>query len=649
MQQRINELEQQLIEVKSTNHSGEYYRELFDNMLHEVHVWELVFDDNRVIKTWRLLDANKIALKSWNKKLINVIGRYADDIFKTDATQQFLPIIQKIFTEQQPHTWESYFDGTDQYLQMTTIPSGNIFISTGLDVTPMKKAEIALTETVLKLSEAIEAGNIGLWDWDILENKVTYSPEWKRQLGYLNHEITDDFEEWLNRIHPDDQEESLDSVNQRISNGNDDSHELVCRMRHKNGSYRWILAHSSILRDGSGNAIRMLGSHIDITERKKLEETILQQQKMQALGTLAGGIAHDFNNLLTPILGYSQLVKMSLPEDSKEVKYLTNLEESAIRAKELVQKILLISRKSVEKVETVNLNKMVNEVIDLLSLGKNNNISIHLNSDPTLPSIAADPSQIYQLILNLCTNATQAMPDGGDLFIGLSAETTSKFDSTKNESQNYACLTIKDTGYGMSKEIKERVFEPFFTTKSKSEDRGTGLGLSIVASVVKQHKGVIELHSEPGLGSEFKVYLPLVFKDSSNQEQVKDVVSSVANKTILFVDDEKSLCELGDSLLTHLGYQVLTFSECAFAIAHLTRHPDEIDLIITDYAMPDMNGPELVNELKQINMNIPIIMVTGFSQVVTEKNRVAWGCDAVMSKPYNVSELSMLISKLLDK
>jgi PAS domain S-box-containing protein len=617
-------------------------------MLHEVHVWDLVFDNKQNIVTWRLKDANKLALKAWNKDLEDILGKTTNDIFQSNATEKFMPIVQKIFAENQPYTWEAYFESTDQYLQMTSIPCDGYFISTGIDISPQKRIEVDLRETVLKLTEAISSGNVGLWDWDIVDDRVFFSAEWKRQLGYADNEIANYFIEWQQRVHPDDIEKTMDFINASLSS-DVSVYETEFRMRHKDGSYRWILAHATITRDNQNIPLRMVGSHLDITERKRLEDTILQQQKMQALGTLAGGIAHDFNNLLTPMLGFTQLAKMSIRDELTLTGYLNKIEDSAKRAKKLVQKILLMSRKSIENIETVYLDKMITEVLDLLkmSLPKNITISTRLYNNP-LP-IAADPSQIYQVILNLCTNAIQAMQNGGELLIQLSLLTKNQNNDHDSSGKLWLCLTIKDTGTGMSEATQKRIFEPFFTTKTQGEERGTGLGLSIVSAVIKQHQGEITVESEVDVGTEFTVYFPAMTEHAVTQKTELSLIKETSNKTVLLIDDEPSLCEISETVLKQLGYQVFTFLDGHLAIDYFIKHRNEIDIIVTDYSMPAITGPEVIAKIRGFDTQIPIILLTGFSNLATEENRVLWGCTSILSKPYNIEKFSQIIDQSIKK
>lgn len=239
-------------------------------MVQEVHVWELVRDESGEIKTWRLADANPAALKSWGKNLAEVVGKTTEEIFNTPrAPELFMPIIQKIFTENKPHEWELYFRPTGQILKMISIPVGEYFISTGVDSTPERKVNKELEAANQKLAQAVSAGNIGLWSWDLETNVVEFSTEWKKQIGYEDHEICNELSEWKSRVHPDDLQNILDGVNNLLFD--DSTHlEYQYRLRHKNGSYRSILTHCTVFRDDKGNPVRLVGAHTDMSGQKQV-------------------------------------------------------------------------------------------------------------------------------------------------------------------------------------------------------------------------------------------------------------------------------------------------------------------------------------------------------------------------------------------
>lgn len=312
LEDRVRELEctnSELQEKLDRLRKGETtYKTLFGKMLAEVHLWKLVYDDAGHIVTWELVDANPVALKAWNYQLSDIVGKTTDAIFPgSSPTKQFMPIVKKIMAENRPYEWEQHFAYTNQTLHMISVPLGDMFFSTGFDISAQKMTEHQLKEANIRQQEAIRAAKVGLWDWDLHSNKVEYSKEWKAQIGYEPEEIGDDLEEWKSRVHPDDLEQVLDTVNSTITNKNQD-HITEFRFRHKDGSYRWILTHGSIFVDEDGNPYRMLGSHIDVTD---LRESLAQLKKTDFYLKLAQRIASIGVWRLDPEIG--------VPEWSEEI------------------------------------------------------------------------------------------------------------------------------------------------------------------------------------------------------------------------------------------------------------------------------------------------------------------------------------------
>ncbi|WP_100643482.1 PAS domain-containing hybrid sensor histidine kinase/response regulator [Alteromonas facilis] len=643
---QVSHLQNELATLKASDNR---YRSLFEHLLYEVHVWELVRDDKGTIITWKLVDANPAALKSWGKKLSDVVGNTTDAIFPhANATQTFLPIINKIFSDNKPHTWEAFFPGTNQWLYMISIPLGDLFISSGVDITGIKATEKELKETVMHLSESIDAGRVGLWDWDLTTDKVTFSKEWKKQIGYEEDEISNDFEEWRSRVHPDDFENVMREVQNSIETLNR-SHETFFRFKHKDGSYRWILSHATVFADEQDNAIRMVGSHIDMTERKQMEAALNQVQRLEAIGTLAGGVAHDFNNLLAPILSYAQLGKKHLSADSDAYVYMQNIENSAVRAKGLVEKILMINRSTPAKREPLFVSQMVDEVLTVIRASAPKGISVQREFHCERCVIEADQSEMYQLLLNLCTNAIQAISGQGHLLVkvDLTDALPNGYKRALEAGQRAVRLSIRDDGCGIAAQHINHIFDPFFTTKQKDDQKGTGLGLSIVSSVIKKNNGYVSVDSKVGQGTTFTVYFPLCEDDSLVNSVSEFSPKQGENEEILLIDDEEMLCDVGKVILEDLGYQVTTFTDGLKAIEHFAQHPQRYALVLTDYAMPRITGPELVGRIKQIRADMPIMVVTGFSDLATPKQAQSWGVRDVISKPYDLNELNLKLGQVI--
>ncbi|MGK5091576.1 ATP-binding protein [Deltaproteobacteria bacterium TL4] len=383
-------------------------------------------------------------------------------------------------------------------------------------------------------------------------------------------------------------------------------------------------------------------------ERDRMEVQIRQSQKMEAIGTLASGIAHDFNNLLTPILGYAQLVQTKLDPDSKEVQYLMHVSESATRAKDLVKKILLISDPSLKHTEAVQLEKLVDEVLTVLQASVSPNISIHREIDPELSPIYADPSLIHQAVLNLCTNAIEAMGQEGELRIKLKELQHHRIHPNQEDStEAFLCLSIQDNGCGMTDQTLERIYEPFFSTKERGGERGTGLGLSIVDSIVKQHGGHIEIESVPEMGTTFRVYFPAVIPAEELFSSTEPEFFGKGH--ILLVDDESLVNMMGTNVLENSGYQVTSFTNSLKAWETFNANPAAFQLLITDYSMPQLTGPQLMERIKFLRPDIPMILVTGYSNLVTQENLQEWRCDDIIAKPYKINTLRQSVKKVLEK
>jgi len=404
--------------------------------------------------------------------------------------------------------------------------------------------------------------------------------------------------------------------------------------------------------------IGAIGAILDITsqvvaeeKRSFIEAQLRQSQKMETIGTLAGGIAHDFNNILVPIIGYTEM-SLELLTDNEQVK--SNLEKilkASTRAKGLITQILTFSRQDKKGLENIEIHILIKEALKLLRSSLPSTIEIRQDIDENCGTILADPTQIQQVLMNLCTNAYHAMREkGGILEIKLTLinidEKTAAQHKGFQSGKSYVLLSVKDTGKGMDETIKERIFEPFFTTKKVGE--GTGLGLAAVHGIVLSHGGKITVESQPGKGSTFNVYLPQT--NIKNDKSVKIINNPLpkGHEHILFIDDEKDIVSLYKQILENLGYKVTAKTDSLETVKEFKKNSEIYDLVITDQTMPYMTGVELAREILTIRPDIPIILCTGYSETISQEKAKEIGIKDFIMKPLTMTTIASSIRKFLD-
>jgi len=397
-----------------------------------------------------------------------------------------------------------------------------------------------------------------------------------------------------------------------------------------------------------GSVVGIVENTRDSTSRKKLEEQLQQTQKMEAIGTLAGGIAHDFNNILGAIMGYTEMLALDIPDSVDLQKKVQQILKASDRAKELVHQILSFSRQHDQERKPVQMHLIIKEALKLLKASLPSTIDIRQQVSTKRSTVLANPTQIHQVLMNLCTNAHHAMRDtGGVLTVKLYTEEVSADHALQYDlaEGHYLVLAVEDTGHGMSLTTKERIFDPYFTTKKKGE--GTGLGLSVIHGIMKAHDGAVVAESEVGRGSTFMAFFPMT-EDKEDQVPQRAEPLPTGRERIMFVDDEPVLVEIGGQMLQHLGYAVVCVSDSAEALRIFQESPDQFDLVITDMTMPHMTGDILARELLKIKPGLPIIMATGFSELTTEEKAKRAGITDFLMKPLVVRELARVIRRVLD-
>ena len=385
-------------------------------------------------------------------------------------------------------------------------------------------------------------------------------------------------------------------------------------------------------------------------EKKRLEKQIRQSQKMEAIGTLAGGIAHDFNNILGIIQGYTELTLDDLPENDMSQGNMEQILKACSRAKDLVKQILSFCRKSEQERKSLDISLIIKEAIKLLRPSLPATIEIKQNIKGETFIIMADATQMHQILMNLCTNSAHAMREKGGILeitlenIELDHVSLKLYEELKPG--NYVKLSVSDTGIGMNRSVMERIFDPYFTTKKAGE--GTGMGLSVVQGIVKSHGGEITVYSEPGKGTIFHVYLPLIHSYDTEEREVLLPLQG-GKERVLFVDDEKNLVDFAVKMLDRLGYNVTSAAGSKAALEIFLREPDSFDIIITDQTMPLMTGVELAEKIMNIRSDIPVIICTGFSESIDAEKASSMGIRELLMKPFTIKDIAKAVRKALEQ
>jgi PAS domain S-box-containing protein len=389
----------------------------------------------------------------------------------------------------------------------------------------------------------------------------------------------------------------------------------------------------------------------NISEQKAEEEKIRAAQKMEALGTLSGGIAHDINNILSPVIGFTQIALLEADNREKQMSCLNEVLTAAGRAKELVSQILTFCRKSETDKKPVKIQSILKEVIKLISSSIPGNVTIETVIDDNCGHIMCDPIQIYQVVINLCTNAFHAMKEtGGVLKVCLVRKGSPEIKSDKAEVitfNDYICLIVSDTGCGMCKTTLNRIFEPYFSTKPKGE--GTGLGLSVVSGIIKEHDGEIYVRTYPDEGTYFKITFPLAPVKSENKAEDITTAGRNGKLRVLVVDDEPQITFMLKYMLEELGFNPEVYNDPQKALKAFTSEPLDYDLLITDQSMPHLTGTELAEKALQIRPELPIILNTGYSPVISKKEALRMGIKEFMMKPLTISDISIVMERALKR
>ncbi|MBF0228984.1 MAG: response regulator [Desulfamplus sp.] len=504
-----------------------------------------------------------------------------------------------------------------------------------------------------------------IWTLDLRTLQMSYiTPSIFQMTGYTAEEAKKEFS-FKKMLSPDSAKKTMEAIKVATAISNNDNRrqtfeempQIEAEFYTKSGDVIWVETNLTFLRDEDGKPFEMLGVTRDITkrrrterEKKKLEEKLIQSNKLEAIGTLAGGISHDMNNILTAIMGYVEISLSDVPEGSRIRQRLDRVLNACYRARDLVKQILTFSRQDSQENIPVNINIMIKEVLKLIRASLPATIKIQQNIPKDKYILIADPTKIHQIIMNLCSNAGYAMQEeGGTLAVctelmELDPDSAGKYLDLKPGT--YIRMTVSDTGHGMNKEIIERIFEPFFTTKPRG--KGTGMGLAMVHGIVQNLGGNIYVYSEVGKGTTFHLFFPKA-PEGSQVGTIEAVSIATGDETILYVDDEIPIVEMAQEMLTTLGYKVEGVVGSVQALERFKQNPEKFDIVITDQTMPNLTGCELAKRIWEIRSEIPVILCSGFNDLVNPEFAKSIGISQYVMKPYSKQEISVKIRKALQR
>jgi PAS domain S-box-containing protein len=523
------------------------------------------------------------------------------------------------------------------------------------DIDARKRAEEAQRQSEQRYQLAIAGVNHGVWDWDLAADMVFMSARAQELFGREPGEPMRPRREWIAQwtYYPDDRARVRRALSDYLR-GTTHTFEMEYRMLHPSGDWRWYHDRGVALRDERGQVYRMAGSIEDITERKRaeaerdrLENQLRQTQRLEAMGTLAGGVAHDFNNILAAILGYGEMAQNAAAEQTPLRRYIDAAMSAGLRAKALVERILAFSRSGMGELVPVHVQSVVNEALEVVAVSLPQGISLERTLACGNAGVMGDPTQLHQVVMNLCANAVHAIKGEGTVAVSID---TIEFAATHAVTTcalprgPYVRLRVADTGSGIDPKVIDRIFDPFFTTKEVGV--GTGLGLSLVHGIVSDLGGGVNVESRPASGATFTVYVPWQCSIAAPQiEQEPLVVGS--GETILLVDDEVALVRLGEEMVAKLGYDAVGLSSSTEALALFRAEPERFDAVLSDEAMPGLTGSELTAEIRKIRPNIPVVLMSGYVTPSLSARARDAGVLEVLAKPLASHDIARSLASAL--
>ncbi len=533
---------------------------------------------------------------------------------------------------------------TAHYLEFDGKQHNCIFVR---DLTERKDAESRLRDREAQHRRLIDNIPEVAWRADEQGNALLISKKVTALFGYTPEEVLREGSKlWFGSMDPEHRESVRTAYSKLF--GEKQPFDVEYRIRHRDGHWMWWHDRAILVEEKDGKCFAD-GLLSDITERKRLEEQFRQMQKMEAIGRLAGGIAHDFNNVLSVIMGYGELLRVGLSDEDPRARQVDEIKKAADRAASLTRQLLAFSRQQVLQLQFLHLNSIISELNKMLRRLIGDDIEMKLSLSSDLGTVKADVGQIEQVIMNLVINARDAMPGGGRLVIETANSEVDESVARQHPPMpagSYVMLAVSDTGCGMAPHVLSHIFEPFFTTKEPG--KGTGLGLSTVYGIVKQSEGFIWAYSEPGQGSVFRIYFPLVHRDAVQITPPETpVILAGGTETILVAEDEDALRSLAREMLEGAGYKILEAPDGHVALRIAKSHPGRIDLLLTDVVMEGMNGRELVEHMMVLRPQLRVLYMSGYTDELIAQRGVLETGITLLQKPFTKTSLLTRVRELL--
>lgn len=641
----LQDITERKIAEEALRRSEKAYRSLINGM--KEAVWVTDFN-------YRFIDVNQTAseMLQYSREELLTMGPpdidltvTVDDLiqFEQDNLNERILIFETAHTRKDGQTIPVEIQST-----MVTYHGQDAMLSIARDITERKKAEAALQKSEAMnrlLAAVVHQAHEAIVITDLAGNIEYVNPAYETMTGFAADVLLGQ------TLHVFQLREPVDRMNRTAWEAVQQNE--TWRGRHVNQRKDGSPYHKDVIIFPVHNVDGQISNYCqiarDVSHEMELRQQLNQAQRLETIGTLAGGIAHDFNNILMPIIGHTEMVASKLsPTDSLQTS-LRQILKGAERARDLVRQILTFSQQHEQQRCPIHLNMIVKEVIKLMRPSIPSTIEIRQNIDATCDKVLADASQLHQVLVNLCTNAFYAMEtSGGILTISLDhvvIDHTLAQMHPNLQQKSYARMVVSDTGTGMDSATVERIFEPFFTTKPV--DKGTGLGLSMAHGIIHSHEGALMVQSELGKGSQFQIYLPTLIDETDVSAQ-ESITITQGNEQILLVDDEPTVTEVMHVMLEWLGYRVDTYNSSTNALYAFQRQPHKYDLVISDLTMPDMTGIEFAEKLQKAHAGIPVIIITGYGNNLSEHTQNRCGIRRIASKPIVMQELALLIRQVLD-